>query len=142
MQAFKKFILGGTPFRLLIPLCFGSPKCPQFISLIILFHPFFSVPSFYNHYQFHIRDWILKFPYLFLFYCLYLCPRVLLCMRFLHLTPPILLLDCYLFIACAGSLLLHGLSSSSSTLGPLSSFSAQPSHCGSFSSCRAQALGP
>ena len=49
----------------------------------------------------------------------------------------------YLFIIFGrtGSLLLCGLFSSCSKRGLLSSCGAQASHCGSFYSCQAQALG-
>ena len=47
-----------------------------------------------------------------------------------------------LFIfGCAGSWLLHGLFSSCSEQGLLSSCSVRASHCSDFSRCRAQALG-
>ena len=61
--------------------------------------------------------------------------------------PPLMYLGLFLFFffniylfnfGCAGSALLHGLSCGEQ--GPLSSCSAQASHCGGFSCCRAQGL--
>ena len=46
----------------------------------------------------------------------------------------------YLYIGCAGSLLMHGFFSSFRGWGLLSGCSAQASRCGAFSCCEAQAL--
>ena len=50
------------------------------------------------------------------------------------------LLELYLCIGCAGSLLLHGPFSSCGKWGLLFRCGTQVSHCGTFSSCRARAL--
>ena len=47
-----------------------------------------------------------------------------------------------LFFGCAGSLLLHGPSSSCRDWGLLSSCAVRASHCSGCSHCRTRALGP